>query len=276
MLNEPEYLTEVEPLRALVESLIVSWDGRSSGSWEFGQRDKPALASRFLSVFGMSAHVHRLAEAFLTLHDRNMTVEALPILRLMYESALTSMWLAQNDEGAAAFANAELGQRRNIAETLGKTNNRTFQQSALNFPGLDRERILTDSDQQAKKFYLLCNDLTPGGADAYVLYRLLCGYSHATLNIIDQYMIPNEQNDDVEGISYRSAKPDTGLWLYIAASSLVWAGTAVDYIDPRRERRSELRDAARSIGVPRDLHLTFEANQRIAASRRARRQSAKP
>lgn len=53
------------------------------------------------------------------------------------------------------------------------------------------------------------------------------------------------------------------LIVFYACASLVWAGAAVDYIDPARTRRSDTRRAARRLGIPRDLHLTHDAQKRV-------------
>ena len=42
-------------------------------------------------------------------------------------------------------------------------------------------------------------------------------------------------------------------------AAVIWSGRAVDYFDVTHSRHSELRDAARALGIAPELHLTPEA-----------------
>lgn len=276
-LSDKDYTTDPKGLVHIATELMDSWEAHPDSSWEMGQRGQPPAEGRFLSIFGLAAHVHRLGRVVVSLRGEGVLFEAIPLVRLMLESSLTAMWLAQNSDGGGALANEEVRQHRNAVKTMAKSNSPAMRASAAasDLPRLDAERIETSSDQQARAFEALCNDLEPGGPDAYLNYRLMSRYSHAGIHLIEQYMTPNDTGDDVKGISV-CPRPllDEGLWLWYIVSSLIWAGTAMDYIDPDRTRRSQLREAANAVGIERDLHLAPAAQQRIAkadkASRRAR------
>lgn len=69
----------------------------------------------------------------------------------------------------------------------------------------------------------------------------------------------------VENVRYRPDPTGHQVLPRALALSLLWAGTAVDYIDvEKHHRRSETREAAKRLGIKRDLHLTKEAELRIA------------
>ena len=75
-------------------------------------------------------------------------------------------------------------------------------------------------------FQAICEDLNPGGADAYVSYRVMSQMSHASAPFLDQYFEIAE--DEPIGVRRRStpARPNQQAWAGIAACSLVWAGQA--------------------------------------------------
>jgi hypothetical protein len=206
----------------------------------------------------------------------DLTLESIPLVRLMYESALTSVWLAQNEEGARAFMNKEIASRKALARTLSKAQTPWLRRGADQFPGIQDPRFDSGSDAQAKNFEQLCGDLTPGGHDAYTIYRLLSRLSHASPQVLDRYTFVGSDGE-FKGLRTDAdrTRESRELITYFAVTSLVWAGTAVDYIDSTRARRSETREAARKLGTPRDLHLTHEARQRIATAIGDRKQRGK-
>jgi hypothetical protein len=269
MNDSDAHVSHFDVLVEVARGLMDGWERFATASPEFtfGQRDRRPDEGRFISVYGLAAHVHRIGEPALRMLADDLTLEAIPLVRLMYESALTSVWLAQNEEGARAFMNKEMASRKAIAETLGKAEAAWMRRSASSIPGIDDPKFDSGSDAQARYFERLCDDLTPGGADAYVNYRLLSRLSHASPQLLDRYTYGGPDGD-FEGLRVEPdrSRDSRELITFYAVASLIWAGTAVDYIDPARTRRSETRAAARRIGVPRDLHLTPEARRRVDAS----------
>ena len=265
MTEEDFAIPSDERFAALARELIDTFDAWGDGEAEFGQRERRPAEGRFLGVWGLVAHTHRLGDAVLKMRDDGLSLETLPLIRLMYESALTAVWMAQNEEAAAAFVNKEKAALRATVTTMSRSANPTIRNAAAQggFPILDSPPIETDSDRQAKVFEALCNDLTPGGADAYLYYRMLCRYSHASVFVAEQYLVPSESGDEVTAVL---AQPRDGAepnWSFFLVASIIWAGRALDYIDPARQRRSQLRRAAREVGIAADLHLTDAARRRV-------------
>lgn len=269
MTSTPPPVTDLEGLFDIARDLMDSWEAfvTASDEFTFGQRDKRPDEGRFITVYGLAAHVHSIAQPTFQMLKDGLVLEACPLVRLMYESALYSVWLAQNEDGARAFMNKEIRARKAIAETLGKASAPWLRDRADQFPGIDDPAFESGSDAQAKNFEALCDDLTPGGADAYINYRLLSRLAHASPQVLDRYTYAGPDGD-FAGLR-RDADRDREspqLITFYACASLVWAGAAVDYIDPSRTRRSDTRRAARSLGIPRDLHLTYAAQRRINAA----------
>jgi hypothetical protein len=165
-------------------------------------------------------------------------------------------WMALNSESVFGIYNAEVRRRRAVRVTVSKT--MQFRDRLEHLPESDSELENVSSLPQAKNFEQLCGDLEPDGPTLYLLYRILSKTSHAGPYTIDQYMTAAEPDPDDEGqpgdIDALHRLPlnpgiDPPLASFLAAASLVLAGRAVDFIDPARTRRSELRRAARTVGI---------------------------
>lgn len=263
-----ESATEMQRLLRISRGLIAGWMQGAGDDAEFGQPGRIPDVARFVSVFGLSAHTHRLAEQVVPMIDKGLALEAMPLIRLMYECALNAMWLAQNEDGSSAFMNKETKSRKAIARTLAQSSWRR-----RGFPEIDDSLLESDSDLQAQNFEALCNDLKPGGPDAYALYRLLCRFGHPTGFIVDKYA-RFDDNLELTALSHHPDDHSDPMWVFFTAISLRWAGSAVDLIDPSRKRRSELQEAERSIGSTRILKLSPAAQSRLTRADQLRRRAA--
>ncbi len=267
-----EPVTDADGLGEILRGLLDSW-GAARGQVALAQKGRRANASRFISIHSLAAHVHRLCSAGLILIEDQRNLEAMPVVRAAYESAITAVWLAQNEDGANALFNEFTRQQRAISMSLAKSRNPTFA-SGLDLPYTDTDELDTDSNAQARWFEKLCTDFNDG-ADLYIYYRQMSGYSHAGLRVIEEYIRPTEDRTDVQSLLKVSQFGPMDMWLFFLTASAIWAGSAFDYIDKDRARRSELRQAARDIGVVRDLKLTSDAERRTARRKRKRMGSKK-
>jgi hypothetical protein len=147
------------------------------------------------------------------------------------------------------------------------------------FPTLDQEAAtrLADefthepgtAEQAARKFIERCNDLQPGGVQAYVNYRFLSGFSHPSHFLIDQYL------DMAEGATEPTLRKAARAWhpatgLYLLTESLIWAGRAVSLCEVERRRETQLEKAAQELNVPLDLLATPRVAERQAAAAQQR------
>jgi hypothetical protein len=251
MSAEPTALTPDE-LTKLAQSLMVSW--RRSTDLTLRRRDHDI--ARAGTTHALAAHVHRVAEVALDLLNRGLVIEAMPLVRSCYESALTAHWLVQVPGAPVALANEYVRNRRNLIKTLAESS--PFLQSL-------GERFQEDESLpeegpvptvSARRFDELCSDLTPGGADAYAHYRLMSSMVHPTVFLIDFYTRedPDPANNAGFKLSNEPEQPNPMPYLAFVLASLIWAGRAVDYLDQTKARRSELRAAARKMGITSELH----------------------
>lgn len=267
---EQEYVSDPKAITEIARSLIDSWDGHE-GKREFAQRGQAPSPARFVTIYGLTAHAYRLGSVVLDLLDDGRELECFPVLRLAYECAIKTQWVAQAGDGAEAFVNESLRQRRAAAKTLAAGGSEIMRDAGQRMLSEEDENHATSSNAQARYFEQMCTDLTPGGHELYAYFRLLSGYSHATAYIIDAYIDPTPDRRNVRALRQHAQPSDGTTWRYFVALSLVLAGRAVDYIDVTHARRSELREAARRLGIPSELHLTHAARTRIDSELREQR-----
>ncbi|WP_312674380.1 DUF5677 domain-containing protein [Microbacterium sp.] len=98
-------------LRTQIDELLVEWAEREQATTMHqpaarrGQRFTGPDIARISAVIGLARHVHDTARAIVLLLDAGHEAAATPLVRLAYESALTSAWLVQSTEqhGVLAF-----------------------------------------------------------------------------------------------------------------------------------------------------------------------------
>lgn len=259
---------DIEALSRCAEDLIEQWQSTHDETFRMRRPGRRTTEMQFAVVFGLASHVHNVVAELLPAARRGLTVVELPLVRMAYESAISAQWVAQVDDGVNAFYNEEIRQRRNLRTTLAKSVSDVFREGAATLRHTDSPAL--ESDSTARQFEQRCLDLTPGGPDAYALYRILSMASHATIDVCDEYLEEDAQGS-LQLVPDARRRRDAAAWTSIICSSLVWAGRAVDYFDATNRRRSELRRVARELGIPSELQLSEHYRTRIARARRARR-----
>jgi len=204
----------------------------------------------------------------------------MPIVRAVYEGALTAQWVADSREGLPAFLNHENDQRSKLADSMAKSVSEAFRDHAPDVARRDADRLDTIASSQAKYFQQRCLALERVGHDGYAIFRAMSNYSHPSGLLVDQYVI--ERPDTEVGIALRDeAEPvEHNTWLLLAVASMMWAARAVDIMDKHSPHRRYLRGIATRLGVPPELRLTPEARRAEAEAeqdrRRAQWKGAKP
>lgn len=254
---------EQKRVSSVARGLLAGWDARADAPL-VGTRKRKFNQQQLALAHALCAHVHYLTGPALDLLDTGKVLAALPLVRACFESALTAQWVTQTTDGAPAFIDEDVRQRRAHVQTLEKAVSQVFREAA---PKIAANLINPlETSATAKGFYNLCNDLVPGGADAYSSYRMLSQYSHASVLVIDEYL---QATDTGPGLALRiePIEPNGATWTNMLAASLVWAGRAIDYLDKDRVRRSELRAAAAALGITSELQLSEAAVLREARAR---------
>jgi hypothetical protein len=257
-------LTEQE-LLDLAEELLTGWYTPVDMTGD--RRKHPEVT---LVVWGLAAHVHRLAGAYLQLYRQGMVLEAMPLLRSAFEPALTCAWANEMPDALPALGNENHRRWAALVRTLSGPRWPVDEETRAAWQAVSHEPATTSSDGSAKHFERLCNDLLQAGDQAYGLYRIMSSQTHPTMTIIERYL--QAPGSDHANLSH-DPKPESSSerWLLLVCASMVWAGRAFDFHDRDRPRREELRRAAKALGVPDRLVLANEA--RVRSSKRPSRPS---
>ena len=247
-----------EEVAALGRRLLEGWEQSTRGHVT-SRKARPTHTAVLAVVHGLTAHTHAVSRPALDLLAAGDTLVAIPLVRAAYEAAITAQWVAQTRDGTHAMLNEDLRQRRNHVRHLEQAASSALQDNAAGVA----EQIVHELDMSAsaRTFQSICEDLRPGGADAYIAYRAMGHLSHASALVADQYL---DLLDEPPHLAFRvqAKQPDSGTWTFLVVASLVWAGRAMDYLEQDKRRRSELRGAARVLGIPDEFHLTEAAGLR--------------
>lgn len=266
-------------LRQLADDLISAWDDEghpTEMSQPRGRSGKTITTSdvaRMESVVGLARHVHETARAIRLLIDSGHANAAVPLVRLVYECALTATWLVQseNHDGVKAFMHEYTRQQTNLKSVLKRSIVETFRAGADDVADTNMDAHLGSADN-ARRFDLVCEDLAPGGTDAYLYYKALSSYSHAGVRVVDLYFsapAPGEQVPPPRGEPGSALGED--LLLFLSNASMVWSGRAVTYISKNQSYRRTLRRAARELDVTSEIQLSDAYRKRHADARRKSR-----
>ncbi|WP_139320502.1 DUF5677 domain-containing protein [Saccharomonospora sp. CUA-673] len=260
-MEQPDMLDEQQELLKLLRSLLDSWQTLPPKA----ELCKGKTVAQVATVFGLAAHTHRLATAVDMLWSAGMYIESAPLIRGAMENALTAQFVAQVDDGVYGLLNNYARKRKNLVDEIVKAGYLSSDQLASQLD--EWEPVQTPSTDSATKVQQLCNDLEPGGSQAYAWYRLLSAWSHAGGAIVDEYA-----HDDPFQLSITPDKfpPSTG-FLVILGGSVVWAGRAYDMLTRGKGRREELRRAAGKIGIVPELHPSAAYRRRVQAEKKKRR-----
>lgn len=257
-------LTDAVALHWLIRELVDGWHSRPDFA-VFRVSDQPTS----IAILTFATHVHRVAPVVVDLLEAGLVLESTPLLRLAYECALTAQWLKQVPDGVAGFVNEGVRQRRAVAATLREASftfgHELAQQVSQNLPA---DPMDSTSNASARQFAQLCEDLAGVGRDGYALYRLLTQYSHPSMYLSDLYLsLAPERPDGPPDYDPGAQLEAKAAWAHLMCSSLVWAGRAVDMADRNHPRRSELRDAARRLGINSELRISDRAWLRMTGSK---------
>ncbi len=265
-------LHENADLRALIEELLSQWDvtGKPQALHQpaarKGRKITGSDVARVTSVYGLARHVHELARAVCLLLRQGYANAAIPVVRTLYENALTAAWLVQSkgDHGIRAFVHEHARIRRALQNDAFLAASEVFREGASEIADTDPTPYLGSTDS-VRNFHDVCLDLKPAGKDAFIYFRLFSNFSHASPKIADLYFESAAGKSDLPAYLH---EPEDGVpvnvLLFFTAASLVWAARAYSYLLRDNQYRNFLRSCARKLGVEADLQLSEHYYQRHA------------
>ena len=246
---------------AAIDELLEGWDTfcesvRVTPVANGARRGRDRTMAQFAVVISLVTHVHAVAKVLRPAMPDGITVAHMPLVRSIYEATLTAAWCDEVPDSAEAIMKEEGRQRRNLDVAMRSA--ASFA-SAKPIPHVDWAEVETPSAVQGRNFEKLADDVALDGA--YVLFKILSSFSHATVRVVDEYLI--EGGGDLD-MSFKE-KPDplgSEGWTLLVAACLVWAGMVANFYDPARTRRNALRAIAKRLEVSDELPIKMTAINR--------------
>lgn len=237
-----------------------SWDAYASAN---DIEVRPQDLMRYYLAFGLAAHVHRLGCAVFLVLDADLALEATPMIRTMFECAVTAQWVYQVPGAAEAFLNKQEWERTRVLANLPGLGVATLSEASIAAAKKATDEFERFETNAAASFKAICDDLEPGGTSAYVNYQLMCGTSHPSTQLVDTYFV---ETSTYPGLGRRATpvKSSRDGWAGIATGSLVWAGQAVAYGDLLGRRQVDLDQVSSWLGIEAKLQPSDIAMRRAA------------
>lgn len=212
-------------------------------------------------VFGLTSHTHALAKAVATLYEADQTVAAVPLVRLMIESAVTAMWIELAGESSTQILLRE--QARSVRNAYQHFVKAGMPSDAETFSRIDEE-LNTGFEgsgptrEVARQFEQLCQELQ-GGETAYASYRAASQISHASMSVADLYGEERETEDAGEfpfivHTSPSDSNPDS--WLGVALLMTMHSTSAWSRIDTTHRDEARMRELHARMGTDFEARFT--------------------
>lgn len=261
-----EVTSTAESIREVIRRVLEQWQAATRGSFAWRPDVRPVAV---ITVHGLVAHCHRLAEAVLLLDSKGYRLEVNPLVRAAYESALTAAWLAHVPDAPEAFVNKEWdNRRRQLAGIEAAWGNEIpeaeVDAAVAQLPG---EPHPTLSKKSADNFERLCEDLDPGGKQAYGIYRMLCSNAHPSAWVAEHYLRLGAEGELPKLLNYPNRFGDDDTFeLQMLGASVVWSERAMLSLAeaPSAELLNKLESASNELGVAAELTASAAGKDRVS------------
>ncbi|MCK1801793.1 DUF5677 domain-containing protein [Brevibacterium sp. R8603A2] len=214
-------------------------------------------------TLALASHVVTLSKHIFDGLEDGRVLESIPVIRTSYETALTAQWVRLlGDDAASAIINTYRRKQDVLQKEMSRSENPTIRGASDDFPGLELADFPTQSQEQAKRFQQMTEDLDQG-KEMYLYYRIMCDFSHVSVSIMDHYF---SEDPSVElGTIYRHQpkQPSRELWSFFALQSLCLALAPLAELLPDKTLRKALRSVAKSCGLTTELTLSRKYWQRL-------------
>jgi hypothetical protein len=202
-------------------------------------------------IWSYTNHIAELMRTVIDLSEQDRMVIAAPLIRLMVENAVTSIWLYLEPENVRAVIHEGLRQRKAALENIVETAAEGFAQSDIDEAAAEMDEFAEHDLPAGRRFEQRCRSIA-GGLDLYVSWRVLSSLSHAGMAMGDFYL------EEVEEEPYVAFVPDAVLpqheaWLGTAICMLLVALKTTNAIDGKGRLRSQVARAEKRMGVTMPL-----------------------
>ncbi len=243
-----ENFRDLTELRAFARWLIEQWDRVRVRPFEM----KPEFArGGGQMIWSYTNHVVELMRTVLALSEQNRLVIALPLIRLMVENAVTSIWLYLEPENVRAVIHEGLRLRKAALENVLETAAEGYDQSDVDEVAEEMEEFAQHDLPAGRSFEQRCRSIA-GGMDVYMSWRVLSSLSHAGMAMGDFYL---EEIDQAPGIAFAPdvEAPNHEPWLGTAICMVIAALKTCNEIDGKGRLRAQVARAEKRMGISMTL-----------------------
>ncbi|MBN6812669.1 hypothetical protein [Kocuria marina] len=224
---------------------------------------------RMVIATGLAYQGHEQAKAYAAAWDAVSEYALVPLVRAVYETAVTAQWLMLVPGGWKAVANEYRRSELAFIRTLRAVGVEDWTDAA------DRaaERLAAQGEvwetphgRQARHFEQMCRDLD--FPDGYLWFRMLSNAAHASIYSAGPWV----REPAVEGgpvrVTAPQRDPEAG-WLSYVVTSLLLLADVQAQLEADQQWREDLAALARKWGTRASLALSEEGKARIAAAEHA-------
>lgn len=210
---------ELEPVKDLIEHWLT----------ELTLEAKREVVEdpRFTCVWAWAAHCHHVAVAFIrVVEGEHLWWEtAGSLVRLCHELGVKALWMAQSPEAFSSTLWKHQEERRKMHTTYVETIDDLKMESMppeLPPQMVKPEALVVDFRRTCDQFEI--------GSYMYLIYQILCEYSHASAGLTNEYTDLLSESNKLE--SYRASPHETEasikiMLTHVLGQSLVWAQASV-------------------------------------------------
>lgn len=253
--SAPSVSESLSNLRELIE---LWFDGGSS--IEIPIIDQALVSG--LTIRALAEHAAAVTQAVLVLYGADMTLQSVPLTRLVVECGVTAAWLSVVPNAGFAASHANAKSRRALFESSP-----VFAEAVADARALVAE-FAEHKSGAGEKFEQRCLQLV-GGRDIYVSYRILSQASHAGVALADYYLrnVPVSE-EATQGIVFDFPARDEGPEVTLAFHTcmLVLAMTACDNKTAGHPLDFRLQAIADRVGFGRHIAWVGDADELRASS----------
>lgn len=243
---------DLAEMRTFAHKLIGQWDRvREQGGFE--------MKTEYLQgggplIWSYTNHAVELMRTVLDLSGQDRMIIAIPLIRLMTECAMTSIWLYLEPDNARALLHEGFRQRRAAIQDILRAGFTGFDASDV----AEAKQTLddfADADLPAgRHFDQRCNEIV-GGFDVYCSWRVMSSYSHAGMAMGDFYLREIEGFPGI-ALNGHAAMDEREAWLGTAICMMIASLKACNEIDGKGRLRTQLDRATSKIGIGVELRST--------------------
>ena len=249
---------DLNSMRAFANRMIGYWDrdhGRTFNlKIEYAEATGPV-------IWAYTNHVVELMRTVLELSKADRMIVAVPLIRLILELTMTSIWIYLEPARVRGVIHESLRQRRAGIKDILELGAEGFSEELLQKVSMEMDEFAADAHPGGRHFEQRCREIVDG-LGVYATWRVMSSLSHPGLAMADSYLVEAPRTSaNPLGIHFSSNKKlgDREAWLGTAIGMLLASLKVCDLIDADGRRRSQIASGAKKLGISLDFRLVSSA-----------------